>query len=106
MPTYVYKREDGSTFEVEQRISEDALDVCPTTGQSVSRVITGGTGLIFKGTGFYQTDYVRNSDAKKSTKDDGASGSESTDKSDSEAATASTSDETNTSASAKGSSDD
>lgn len=60
MPTYVYRREDGSTFEVEQRITEDALTVCPETGQTVQRVITGGTGLIFKGSGFYLTDYVRN----------------------------------------------
>ena len=59
MPTYVYKREDGSTFEIEQRISEDALTTCPTTGQKVSRVISGGTGLIFKGSGFYLTDYAR-----------------------------------------------
>lgn len=60
MPTYVYRREDGTTFEVEQRITEDALTTCPTTGQSVTRVISGGTGLIFKGSGFYLTDYVRN----------------------------------------------
>ncbi|NND70654.1 MAG: zinc ribbon domain-containing protein [Rhodothermales bacterium] len=66
MPTYVYKREDGSTFELEQRISEDALTTCPTTGQKVSRVISGGTGLIFKGSGFYLTDYAR---AKKGKQD-------------------------------------
>lgn len=59
MPTYVYRREDGTTFEIEQRITEDALAICPTTGQSVTRVITGGTGLIFKGSGFYLTDYAR-----------------------------------------------
>ena len=59
MPTYIYKREDGTTFEIEQRITEDVLTVCPTTGQPVKRVITGGTGLIFKGSGFYLTDYAR-----------------------------------------------
>lgn len=59
MPTYVYRREDGTTFEIEQRITEDALETCPTTGQPVERVITGGTGLIFKGSGFYLTDYAR-----------------------------------------------
>ena len=58
MPTYVYRREDGSTFEIEQRITEDPLDVCPDTGQKVERVITGA-GLIFKGSGFYLTDYAR-----------------------------------------------
>jgi putative FmdB family regulatory protein len=66
MPTYVYRREDGTTFEIEQRITEDALEVCPTTGQPVTRVITGGTGLIFKGNGFYLTDYVRNNGNGKS----------------------------------------
>ena len=58
MPTYVYRRADGSTFEVFQRITEDALEECPTTGQPVRRVISGGTGFILKGSGFYQTDYV------------------------------------------------
>ena len=72
MPTYVYRREDGTTFEIEQRITEDALETCPTTGQGVKRVITGGTGLIFKGSGFYLTDYARGNgkDPKKETKSD------------------------------------
>lgn len=65
MPTYIYRREDGTTFEIEQRITEDALETCPTTGQAVTRVITGGTGLIFKGSGFYLTDYARSNGAAK-----------------------------------------
>ncbi len=68
MPTYVYRRKDGTTFEIVQRITEDSLETCPTTGQTVKRVISGGTGLIFKGSGFYLTDYVRNNDnQEKST---------------------------------------
>ncbi len=59
MPTYAYRRADGTTFEIEQRITEDALSTCPTTGQPVTRLITGGAGLIFKGSGFYLTDYAR-----------------------------------------------
>jgi putative FmdB family regulatory protein len=59
MPTYVYKREDGTTFEVMQRITEEPLETCPLTGQKVKRVIGGGAGLIFKGEGFYLTDYAR-----------------------------------------------
>ena len=59
MPTYAYKREDGTTFEVMQRITDEALEVCPTTGQKVKRVINGGAGLIFKGSGFYLTDYAK-----------------------------------------------
>ncbi len=75
MPTYVYRREDGTTFEVVQRISEDALTVDPETGQKVQRVISGA-GLIFKGSGFYLTDYT---DAgKKTEKSEKADKAEST----------------------------
>ncbi len=59
MPTYVYRRKDGSRFEIDQRITADALTTCPETGQEVERIITGSAGLIFKGSGFYLTDYVR-----------------------------------------------
>ena len=71
MPTYIYKREDGSTFEINQRISESALTTCPTTGQSVKRVITGGAGVVYKGEGWYVTDYknagVKRDDSSAST---------------------------------------
>jgi putative FmdB family regulatory protein len=66
MPTYVYKREDGSTFEIEQRITEPALKVCPTTGQKVKRIISTPAGLLFKGSGFYLTDYARSATPKPS----------------------------------------
>jgi putative FmdB family regulatory protein len=59
MPTYSYRRQDGSLFEIEQRITDSALETCPTTGQPITRVITSGAGLVFKGTGFYVTDYAR-----------------------------------------------
>lgn len=42
-----------------QKISADALTEDPDTGVPVQRVISGGAGLQFKGTGFYQTDYVK-----------------------------------------------
>jgi len=57
MPTYVYRREDGTTFEIKQRITDDPLETCPETGQDVKRIITGNAGLIFKGDGFYVNDY-------------------------------------------------
>lgn len=72
MPTYVYRRlgpdgrPDGTTFELFQRISDDPLTTDPETGQRVERVIGGGAGLIFKGTGFYETDYVRKPNGEKS----------------------------------------
>jgi predicted nucleic acid-binding Zn ribbon protein len=56
MPVYVYRRRDGSTFELEQRITVDALRICPTTGQAVDRVMQPFTPR-FKGSGFYSTDH-------------------------------------------------
>ncbi len=63
MPTYLYKREDGTTFEIIQKISDSALKHCPETGQPVRRMITGGGGVVYKGTGWYVTDY-KNKDRK------------------------------------------
>lgn len=57
MPTYKYKREDGTTFEIRQSIKDDALEECPETGQKVKRVISGGGGVVYKGEGFYVNDY-------------------------------------------------
>ena len=87
MPTYVYRRADGSTFELFQSISADPLTTCPETQQPVQRVITGGTGFILKGTGFYQTDYV-NTPEKKSD-ENGAKAEKSDKKDDKNAAKAS-----------------
>jgi len=56
VPVYVYRRWDGSTFETEQRMAEDALVACPTTGQSVERVLQPFTPR-YTGTGFYSTDH-------------------------------------------------
>jgi len=41
MPTYVYSRKDGSTVEIDQTMREDALTVCPQTGQSMQRILQG-----------------------------------------------------------------
>lgn len=74
MPTYVYKREDGTTFELVQRITEPALETDPETGQKVRRIPSASAGLVFKGTGFYLTDYKPRggSDKGDGTKGDGA----------------------------------
>ena len=74
MPTYVYKREDGTTFEIRQKMTDSVLETCPTTGQPVKRMIGAGAGLIFKGDGFYITDYARKekpAEAKSATESDG-----------------------------------
>jgi predicted nucleic acid-binding Zn ribbon protein len=62
VPTYVYRRRDGSTFETQQRMAERPLVACPTTGQSVARVLQPFTPR-YSGTGFYSTDQ-RESKAK------------------------------------------
>lgn len=39
MPTYLYEREDGTRFEIQQSIKDDALKECPETGQKVKKII-------------------------------------------------------------------
>ncbi|MBV6479424.1 MAG: hypothetical protein HGGPFJEG_02197 [Ignavibacteria bacterium] len=67
MPTYEYKCSDcGHHFEVFQSMKEDKLKTCPNCGkESLARLIGTGGGLIFKGSGFYLTDY-KNSSSQKS----------------------------------------
>ena len=57
MPTYEYRRKDGSIFEIRQGINEDALKTCPETGQPVTRIISGGGGVVYKGEGWYVKEY-------------------------------------------------
>ena len=65
MPTYNYYCSDCDThFSYFQKMSESPISSCENCGGKVKRLITGGTGLIFKGSGFYLTDYKN---GKKST---------------------------------------
>jgi len=57
MPTYEYACAEGHAFEQIQKMSDPALDTCPTCGAPAQRKVSGGQGLIFKGSGFYITDY-------------------------------------------------
>ena len=58
MPTYEYRCEDcGHEFEAFQTMSEPPVEKCPVCNGKVKRIISGGAGLIFKGTGFYITDH-------------------------------------------------
>jgi putative FmdB family regulatory protein len=56
MPIYEYKCENGHTFEVMQRMSDEPLTVCSTCGAPVQRVFHP-VAIHFKGSGFYNTDY-------------------------------------------------
>ena len=55
MPVYGYRCTRGHHFEVQQRITEPPLTVCPECGAPVTRVFYP-VGIIFKGGGFYKTD--------------------------------------------------
>jgi putative FmdB family regulatory protein len=58
MPTYEYLcKKCNKRFELVQKITDPAIQTCPTCRGTVERLISGGNGLIFKGHGFYITDY-------------------------------------------------
>jgi putative FmdB family regulatory protein len=57
MPTYDYQCPEGHTFEKSYKMSDKPRVKCPTCGKPAVRQISGGAGLIFKGSGFYITDY-------------------------------------------------
>ena len=57
MPTYEYGCPNGHHFEKIQKISDRSRPRCPTCGAAATRKISGGAGLVFKGSGFYITDY-------------------------------------------------
>lgn len=80
MPTYEYAcKTCGKEFEVFQSIKADPLTTCDCgRGGQVQRKIGRGAGIIFKGTGFYETDYKRKSDSGSSGSSDGSSAPSST----------------------------
>jgi putative FmdB family regulatory protein len=57
MPTYEYRCSAGHTFEKFEKISAEPSKECPECGAPATRLISGGAGLVFKGSGFYITDY-------------------------------------------------
>ena len=77
MPTYEYECEKcGITFEKFQSMKDDPIKKCTECDGSVRRLIGAGAGFIFKGSGFYITDYRSESykrDAKKDKEPDSAS---------------------------------
>ena len=67
MPTYEYQCPEGHEFELFQKMSEKPRAKCPVCGKSAVRKISCGAGLVFKGSGFYITDYGK--DGKGPRKD-------------------------------------
>jgi putative FmdB family regulatory protein len=85
MPIYEYRRPDGTTFEIQQSFSDEALTVDPETGVPVERVLHA-PAVHFKGKGFYNTDYgtrsrqretAAASEKDKASSDGASSGAES-----------------------------
>ena len=92
MPTYDYRCTScGHEFEEFQTMSSDLLIICPKCAKpTLRRLMSGGAGLVFKGSGFYLTDYKKSStssstssksdsksDAKAETKPDSKQGAKS-----------------------------
>ena len=69
MPTYEYRCPEGHEFEKFQRMSDPPEAECPECGQAAERVLSGGAGLLFKGEGFYITDYRSDSYKKAAAKE-------------------------------------
>ena len=69
MPTYDYQcTRCNHRFEEFQSITADPLSKCPKCGGPVKRLIGAGVGIIFKGSGFYTTDYKKSSATTSSPK--------------------------------------
>jgi putative FmdB family regulatory protein len=84
MPTYEYEcAKCGKTFEVFQSMKDEPLKTCPNKKckGKVKRLLGTGAGLIFKGSGFYITDY-RSEGYKQAAKKDSSSGGGDSGKSD------------------------
>ena len=81
MPTYEYEcRKCGYQFERFQSILAEPVKTCPKCHGRVARMLTTGSGIIFKGSGFYETDYKHQHASvevpPKSEKAEGATGGE------------------------------
>ena len=70
MPTYDYEcTKCGNTFEVFHKVDDPSKKACPKCKAKAKRLIGGGCGLIFKGSGFYSTDYKKNSNKQEKPAD-------------------------------------
>ncbi len=99
MPTYAYAcPKCGHEYEKLQKISDETRAKCPECGTRGERLISGGAGLVFKGSGFYITDYKRAGEAKR----DGEGAEKGEGKSDGKVKKSSSKDSSSSSTSSKG----
>ena len=75
MPTYEYRCPNGHEFEQFQRMSDPPVAACPVCGAQAERLLSAGAGLLFKGSGFYITDYRSDSYKKAADAEKGGSSS-------------------------------
>jgi putative FmdB family regulatory protein len=77
MPTYEYRCPDGHAFEKFQKMADKPRAKCPVCGKPAVRQISGGAGLVFKGTGFYITDYGKDGKGPRKRENESAPATES-----------------------------
>jgi putative FmdB family regulatory protein len=70
MPTYEYECPDGHRFEKFQKMTDKPRAKCPTCGKTATRKISGGAALVFKGSGFYITDYGKDGKGPRKAESD------------------------------------
>lgn len=75
MPTYEYRCPEGHIFEAFQKITDPPVALCPQCGSEAERQLSAGAGLVFRGSGFYITDYRSESYKKAAAAENGDSGS-------------------------------
>jgi len=76
MPTYEYRCPKGHLFELFQKMSEEPRASCPECGAESERILSGGAGFLFKGEGFYITDYRSDSYRKAASQETGTKAGE------------------------------
>jgi putative FmdB family regulatory protein len=103
MPIYEYRCDNGHTFEVMQKMTDDPVTECETCGAPVQRVFHP-VAVHFKGSGFYNTDYGKRKSGASTNSSDGDSGSSSSSGDSSSSSSSSSSDKKSESSSSSASS--
>jgi putative FmdB family regulatory protein len=72
MPTYEYQCPEGHEFDRLQKMTDKSRVKCPVCGKLATRKISGGAGLVFKGSGFYITDYGKDGKGPRKPESEGS----------------------------------
>ncbi len=81
MPTYEYEcTKCGEIFEYFQSVQEKPKTKCELCGGKLKKLVSAGAGLVFKGSGFYITDYKKKSSPESESKSESASTTSGADK--------------------------